>query len=138
MKYQSLSFNMSPHSVPPSSPPGAEKSTDVDMEDGAAEAQSHVSVPHGIQINGNGNGNSQNEDSDQDSKSGEKKNTSKSNVNLEELFDAEDSDEEFSSSAAVRGLNGEDEDERDGERNESKGSLLVSLSLRYLCLIVSD
>ena len=113
---------MTPHSVPPSSPPGGKESADVDMEDGAAEAQQHVSVPHSVRINGNGN--SQSEDSDnKNSNDGEKKKSSRLNVNLEELFDAEDSDEEFSSSAVVRGANEEAEDDREEEGEGIKDPL---------------
>lgn len=113
---------MTPHSVPPSSPPGAEKSKDVEMDDNGPEVQSHVSVPHSIPINGNGDSNGQNNDSDDevDNTGGDVKQSSKSKVNLEELFDAEDSDEEFSSSAAVRAPNEEDEDGRNGETKGSK------------------
>ena len=103
---------MTPHSVPPSSPPGTEKANDIDMDDDV--------VPQNTESNGNGNGNDNaqsdenSDDNDDGVRDDRKQKPSKSNVNLEELFDAEDSDEEFSSSAAVRPANDEEVDNDEG------------------------
>ena len=118
---------MTPHSIPPSSPPGGEKTADVDMRDG----DNDDAAPQNKQNDGNAQGDDSDDknDNDNDSSNGndggnsQKRKPAKSSVNLEELFDAEDSDEEFSSSAAVQPANGDEEADNDDRGRAVQASM---------------